>query len=451
MSISRRGFLKASAVVSAPLILPGRVWAQGANKKMTIGFIGTGKQSEHLMNQFLQWEDIQVMGVCDVDTTRREWAKNKVNEYYTKNPAKGKPECKGFNDYRELLADKSVDMVCIATPDHWHAIQTVDALKAGKDVYCEKPLTHNIMEAVAIMAAVEKYGRVLQTGSMQRSSREFLTAAELVANGVIGKIDRVVCNFGDAAVPCELAEEAMEPGLDWDKWLGPAPARAYNSTLSPRGVHKHFPAWRRYKEYATGAVGDWGAHHMDIAQWALQKDKTSPVLITPPADEKAKRGVVLTYACGVKIEHNTDALGAGAHFYGSNGEVLVNRGKFALKMGDKFFSKFMDKEVDKEMSCERAYMLARKEFLKDQKIKLYDLNKGGHIRDFIDCVIARRKPIANEFAGAHSAILCHMVSQSYYHRQKMEWNPVKSCFAGGTGDPAWITREYRGNYKFPTV
>ena len=188
MGISRRLFIqRASAASAIPLILPSSVWGAAVkpNDKMGMGFIGMGKQSQMLLNYFVNQDSVKVLAVCDVDTNRRENAKQKVDETYQSK------DCKAYNDFRELIARKDIDLVCIATPDHWHAVMTIEALKNGKDVYCEKPLTHNVHEAIEVINAVEKYGRVLQTGSMQRSMREFRVACELARNGVIGKIDRI--------------------------------------------------------------------------------------------------------------------------------------------------------------------------------------------------------------------------------------------------------------------
>ena len=219
-----------------------------------------------------------------------------------------------YNDFREIIERDDINAVCIATPDHWHTIPVIAALETGKDVYCEKPLTHNIHEAIAIMNAVEAHKRVLQTGSMQRSMKEFRVACELVRNGVIGTIERVECSFGPPGVPCDLPEEEMEPGLDWNMWVGPAPMRPYNSILSPRGIHDHFPDWRNYREFGGGMVCDWGAHHLDIAQWGLGMDESGPVEVHPPDEPAATEGAVLVYADGVRVLHKG---GFGAHFYGS--------------------------------------------------------------------------------------------------------------------------------------
>ena len=247
------------------------------------------------------------MAVCDCDTTRREHARKRVDEHYAKEKTKGADSkgCKGYNDFRELLERGDIDAVVIATPDHWHAIQIIEACKAGKDIYCEKPLTLTILEAKTVIDAVRKHDRVLQTGSQQRTEfdGQFRKACEYVRSGRIGKVKTVYVNVGGPSRPCDLPEEPMEPGLDWDLWLGPAPKRPYNSILSPRGVHKHFPNWRSYREYSGGSMTDFGAHHFDIAQWGLDRDESGPVEIIPPDDPNATQGVRYIYADGVVLYH----------------------------------------------------------------------------------------------------------------------------------------------------
>ncbi|MGI9242952.1 MAG: Gfo/Idh/MocA family oxidoreductase, partial [Verrucomicrobiales bacterium] len=243
-SNSRRKFLKSAAAASGPFILPSHIWAADTkpNDRLTVGFIGMGKQNGGLLNNFIV-QGVQAVAVCDVDTTRRNAAKQKVDT------DQKSMDCKAVVDFQEITEDKGIDAVCIATPDHWHAVITLSALNNGQDVYCEKPLTHNIHESIEVMKAVEANNRVLQTGSMQRSMSEFRVAAELVRNGIIGDIKNVDVSFGDPGKPCDLETEELEPGLDWDRWCGPGPLRGYSSVLSPRGVHKHFPDWRNYLEY----------------------------------------------------------------------------------------------------------------------------------------------------------------------------------------------------------
>lgn len=442
MKTNRRTFIKsAAAAVAAPLILPSSVWGQGVrpSDKIVMGFIGMGKQNRGLLNNFMNQKNVQVVAVCDVDTTRRETAHQRVLEHYAARPDSKVPECKAYVDFREIIERDDIDAVCIATPDHWHAIPTIAALESGKDVYCEKPLTHNIHESVSVIQAVKKNNRVLQTGSMQRSSREFRIACELVQNGVIGDVSHVECSFGDPGKPCNLPEEDMEPGLDWEMWVGPGPMRPYSSVLSPRGNHDHFPDWRNYKEYGGGMVCDWGAHHLDIAQWGLGMDASGPVRVTPPDDPNAKRGAKLHYKDGVTVEHKD---GFGIHFYGSEGEVKVNRGRFELYRGGKKEAGFVNREDGSLMD---ALRFAEQEYLGGAKIKLYE--SRGHTRDFLDCVLARTKPITNEQVGGRSAICCHLVNQSYYNNASIDWKPKSMRLAKGSGDPAWLTRDYRSPWS----
>lgn len=437
---SRRSFLKATALASAPFILPSglRAGDKAPSKKITMGFIGMGKQNAYLMPSFLSRDSkTQVLAVCDVDTNRRNAAKAKVDAFYKE---KGQEAgCTAYTDWREVIARKDIDAICIATPDHWHALATTAALAAGKDVYCEKPLTHTVEEALAVMDSVAKHGRVLQTGSMQRSSKEFRIACELVRNGVIGKISHVECQFGVPSKPCDLPEEPAEPGLDWDGWLGPAPLRPYNSVLAPRGLHDHFPMWRLYSEYAAGYVGDWGAHHLDIAQWGLGMDDSGPVEYIA-AKEGATDGAVLKYASGITVKHVND--GFGVHFFGENGEVKVNRGKFELILKGKNFIPEGEK-----VSTDGAVIRAEKQFLADAKTKLYATPKGDHLQDFLTCVETRQKPCTHEIIGGRTSIICCLMDATYTHRQSFQWDPAKNTFANGTGNPEWVKNHYRGDLK----
>ncbi len=443
MKTSRRSFLKkVSAVSAAPFILPACVWTakHKPNDRIVMGFIGMGKQNRGLLRNFLSHKTCRVVAVCDVDTTRREDAQQQVNRFYTERPRLGSADCDAYNDFRDVIARDDINAVCIATPDHWHAIPVIAALETGKDVYCEKPLTHNIHEAVEIIRAVEKHGRVLQTGSMQRSMQEFRVACELVRNGAIGKIDRVECSFGPPGRPCDLPEEPMEPGLDWEMWVGPAPMRPYNSVLSPRGLHDHFPDWRSYKEFGGGMVCDWGAHHLDIAQWGLGMDDSGPIEVRPPDDPKADHGAVLYYDKGIKVIH---APGFGAHFFGSEGEVKVNRGRFEFYRNGKKVAGFVDREADGSLPA--TLRRVESEYLSDAKIKLY--RSTNHIRDFLDCVKSRTKPITSEEVGGRSAICCHLMNQAYYNHAVIKWNPKQMRLAQGSGKPEWLTRDYRSPWS----
>jgi len=440
-ALTRRRFVQCSTAVAAPLLLPAGGWAAetAPNSRINLGFIGMGKMNAGHLGNFLGRDQTQVVAVCDVDTNRRLHAQNRVNEHYTKKSGKEDKGCAAYNDFRELLARSDIDAVVIATPDHWHAINAIAAVKAGKDVYCEKPLTHNIHEAVTLTRAVRESGRILQTGSQQRSSNEFRIACELVRNGVIGEVKSINVSFGDPAPEYSLPEEPMEPGLDWDLWCGPGPLKPYNSVLSPRGVHNHFPNWRMTREFGGGMITDWGAHHIDIAQWGLGVDDTGPVEVIAPGPN-AKRGAKLVYQNGVVLTHGD---GKGVSFYGTDGEVHVNRGKFELSLGGKVVHRYYNAEEDKGTTLAQAYTRAEEEFLKDAKIRLY--HSANHHADWLDSLKTRKLPICDVAVGATSVISCHLMNLAYWHNASFGWDPVKRQFTSG-GNPAWLTREYRSGW-----
>ena len=434
--LSRRRFLEATAVASAPFILPSGILSAKVkpNDKISVGFIGMGIQNRGLQNRFMADSNVVAVAVSDCDTTRRNSARDRANKRYQNK------DCKAYNDYREIINRKDIDAVCIATPDHWHAIQTVEAVNSGKDVYCEKPLTHNVHESVQVMKAVAKKKAILQTGSMQRSSREFRVACELVRNGVIGKVKSMAVNIGNAGIPCDLPTDKEEPGLDWNRWIGPGPMRGYSSVLSPRGNHGHFPNWRSYKEYGGGMVCDWGAHMIDILHWGLGVDDSGPVATIPAENPKALKGAQLVYDGNIPMMHGT---GMGTSFYGSEGRVECHRGRIGLWLGDKFIAGRTG--GDRNVNLSKELDKLESEFLKDAKVKLYRSN-GGHIPDFLNSMRTRKKPCTHEIIGARTSIACHLLNQTYYNHTAIKWNPKKNTFAAG-GDPAWLTRDYRGEYK----
>lgn len=444
-STNRRQFIRTTVGASlAPFILPSGLRAQDSpNGKLAVGVIGTGKQGGLLLRGFLNREDVVVVAVCDVDTNRREDAKKKVEDFYAAKKPGGWKGCTAHNDFREVLDRKDIDAVVIATPDHWHAVIAVAAAQAGKDIYCEKPLTQTVHEAVSLVKAVRDHKRVFQTGSMQRSFREFRVACEIVRNGGIGKVSRIDTHFGVPGVPCDLPEEAAEPGLDWNLWLGPAPMRPYHSVLAPRGLHTHYPMWRLYREYGGGFVTDWGAHHVDIAQWALGMDENGPVEVIAPADfATAKAGAKLRYADGCELTHKEAGEGRGASFFGSDGEVHVNRGKIHVIKDGKTVAKFWEKTDMPNLAATLDTL--QNEFLKDAKTKL--VVSENHHANFTAAVRDRSKPITHEGIGASTVIACHLLNFAYYHGRNFKWNPTAYQFAEG-GDPSWLHVPYRGEWK----
>ena len=435
LPFSRRRFLETTAVAAAPFILPSGILSAKVkpNDKITVGFIGMGIQNRGLQNRFMADSNVVAVAVSDCDTTRRKAAQKRANDRYQNK------DCKAYNDYREIVARDDIDAVCIATPDHWHAIQTVEAVNSGKDVYCEKPLTHNVHESIEVMNAVKNKKAILQTGSMQRSSREFRVACELVRNGVIGKVKSTAVNIGNAGIPCDLPTEKEEPGLDWNQWIGPGPMRGYSSVLSPRGMHGHFPNWRNYKEYGGGMVCDWGAHMIDILHWGLGVDDSGPVATIPAENPKALKGAQLVYDGDIPMMHGK---GMGSSFYGTDGRVECHRGRIGLWLGDKFIAGRTG--GDRNVNLAKELDKLESDFLKDAKVKLYRSN--SHIPDFLKSMRSRKKPCTHEIIGARTSIACHLLNQTYYNHAAIKWNPKENTFAAG-GDPAWLTRNYRGEFK----
>jgi len=427
---SRRDFVKAAALagLAGPTILPraalGGAEQAPANDRIGLGFIGLGIMNRGHLGYFLNQGDVQVLAVCEVDQTRREHAQKMVNDHYAEQRNSGTYQgCAAYIDFREVLARADIDAVVIATPDHWHAIPAVEACKAGKDIYCEKPLTLTIHEAQKLIEAVRKYDRVFQTGSQQRSDREFWLACSLVRSGYIGRVHTVNVNVGGPSHWCDLPEEELEPGLSWDFWLGPAPYRPYNSVLSPRGVHNHFPNWRAYREYSGGGMTDWGAHHFDIAQWGLGMDGSGPVEIIPPEDPNAEVGVRFLYANGVEMVHGP---GGGVQFIGTDGEITVNRGKLESQPPN-----LIEEGLEHlSVSLERS---------------------PGHQRDWLNCIRTRKRPICDVEIGARSVTVCHLGNLAYWYRRRLRWDPARWEFVDDAEANTWRDRERRDPWQLPEV
>jgi predicted dehydrogenase len=402
---TRRQFLQALAAggLSAPLFVPVLHSAPRPkpSERITLGFIGVGTMGRSHVSGFLRYPEVQVVAVCDVVAERRQHSQQLVEAYYGKDRKGTSKGCAAYNDFRELLARKDIDAVVIATPDHWHAIPCVLAAAAGKDIYCEKPLTHTIAEGRAIVEAVKKHKVVFQTGSQQRSEfgGRFRVAAELIRNGRIGRVKLVRVGVGGPPRPCDLPEQPVPAGTDWELWLGPAPQRGYHEELCPKGVHKHFPAWRRYREYAGGGLADMGAHHFDIAQWALDMDGSGPVQVEPP-DGPATSGLRFTYANGVVMVHGGPS---GCTFEGSEGTISVDRGKLESQPASILKEPLGDKAVRLPLSTD-------------------------HKKNWLECIRSRREPICPAEVGHRSATVCHLANIGYELRRPLRWDPTRERF-----------------------
>ena len=287
---SRRQFLTtAAAGIAVPFILDSHLRAQerrgqGPNNRINLGFIGVGMMGRGHLGGFLGNRAVQVVAVCDVHRQRREDAVERVHRAYAQERKAGTYRgCTAFVDFRQLLERRDIDAVVIATPDHWHHIPAVLAARARKDIYCEKPLSLTIAEGRAMVTAARDNGGLLQTGSQQRTEfgGHFRKAVEYVRSGRIGQVRTVRVGVGAPPQHCDLANEMTPDGTDWEMWNGPSPARAFNHVLCPLNIHTHFPAWRNYREYASGQLGDMGAHHFDIGNKAQHGHQAAQPEIHP--------------------------------------------------------------------------------------------------------------------------------------------------------------------------
>jgi predicted dehydrogenase len=410
-TISRRRFLNQMGVglagaIAAPYIIPGKSIAAGnsvlPSEKITLGFIGVGKQGYYLLRGFLHQPWAQVLAVCDVDENKLNRAKALAEKTYGAAQTGGSYKgCDAYRDYRQLLQRTDIDAIVIATPDHWHALQAIQAMRLGKDVYCEKPLSLTIGQAKQMVLEARKWNRVFQTGSMQRSDTRFRFACELVRNGYIGDVKTVRVSvrtgFINHPQPCDLGEEKVPAELDWDLWLGPAPFRPYHPILAPPISFDGFPAWRDYFDYSGGGMTDWGAHHFDIAQWGLGMDDSGPVEIIPP-DGKEFQHLTYRYATGTLLTADFDdnlIL-----FTGSKGTVEVNRDHLKT---------YPENLLNVRVS--------------PQEIHLY--RSSNHYSDWLDAIRNRTVPICDVQVGCRSVSVCHLGNIAVQLNKCVPWDPVK--------------------------
>lgn len=420
--INRRQFIKntigTAAVISFPHIVPASALGQAGNtapsERITLGFIGAGKQSKHLMRSFLNSPGTHVLAACDVDKLKLARGQKIVEDHYAEKSGGTYKGCDIYGDFRELLARDDIDAVVISTPDHWHAIMVIQSAMAGKDIYCEKPLSQTIVEARSMVNAVRRYGRVFQTGSMQRSDWHFRLGCELVLNGYIGQLQHVTVGIGGPPRNNPLPAEPVPDYLDWDMWLGPALSRPYNSELSPHLSWDGFPHWRNHSSFGGGGMTDWGAHHFDIAQWGMDMDESGPVEIIPPDDRDYK---VLTYKYANGVTMTRDKAN-GVLFTGTKGEVEVNRGHI--------------RTVPEE--------------LKDKKIgpnEIHLYESRNHYVDWLDAVRKRSRPICDIETGCRSVSVCHLGNIAYKLGRPLKWDPEREVLIGDVGASRLLSRPMR--------
>ncbi len=438
--MSRRGFLYGmSAAFAAPYIIPasalGADGKTAPSKRINIGVIGTGGQARGLTENALKRDNTRVIALCDVDKARLTEAKKKVDDFYSSQ------DCAMHSDFRELLARKDIDAVIIATPDHWHALICVEAARQGKDIYCEKPLTWSLGEGRAVVKTVKETNRVFQVGSMQRSDPKFKLASELVRNGYIGTVNRILVslpNYDHAVVADEFPKPPAD--LDYERWVGPAEWAPYHEK------RLHFN-WRWWMNFGGGQMMDWVGHHGDIAHMAMGWDNTGPTevesvrweMLKDPSkpnnlyDAPARYMFNLKYAGGVHMtvanqgdmpsEFSKVANGGlGTMFFGSKGRwIYVDRS--GISASDPNILKTTFKKTDFRFGTEKNHMV-----------------------DFLNCVVSRGECIAPVNAGHRSASIGHLGRIACTLGAKFKWDPKKEVVVDNPAINGLLTRKYRGDW-----
>jgi len=420
-NFDRRQWVGASIAYGLPLAFaglkpfPGRA-SQLPSEVIRIASIGTGGQGGSNMGHQLK----NIIAVCDVDRKRLALASDRVQKSSGKAPI-------SVGDYRRILDNKDIDAVIISTPDHWHARIAVDACEAGKHVYCEKPLTLTVKEGRAIVNAARKNKRIVQTGSQQRSGKNFDIACALTRGGALGKITTVEVGIPDVNFAGPPVADSPAPAeLDYDLWLGPAPKRPYNS----KRVHYNF---RFFWDYSGGQMTNFGAHHLDIAQWGLGMDNSGPELISGTVtyhpqnwyEVPISSRIEYVYATGPKIilGQGDKAIQGGTKFIGEKGWIFVNRG--VLKASDKAILGDVPKEALKADAS------------------------ADHHKNWLDCIKSGKLPVADAEIGHRSATVCHLGNIASRLKRPIKWDPVKETTPEDKEAQAMLSRPYRGPWKNP--
>jgi predicted dehydrogenase len=434
--LSRRSFLKitgaAGAAIAFPTIIPasalGRDGRPAPSERITMGIVGWGMQGPENTKEFMKLPEVQVVGTCNIDKEHLAKSVKVINDHYKKHVAKK------YHDYRKMMARKDIDAVMIAVPDHWHELVSVEAARNHKDIYGEKPLAKTIAEQQRIVHAVREHGIIWQTGSWQRSSGSFHKAAEIVRNGLIGKITHVEVGLPSGHTDFAKTEKfntiSKPPHqLDYDRWIGPSKMEPY---IKAR-VHMN---WRWNYNTGGGQLMDWVGHHLDIAHWGLGFDLNGPYEVEghaqfPAADAMWNTAtefrIEMKYPDNIRITlaGGDDDIKSGTKWIGTDGWVYVDRGKFDASNED-----WMD---IKELADD------------DAKIKLY--HSTNHWKNFIDCVKSRQKTIAPAEVAHHSAIPGHLGYISSVVGRKLKWDVEKEQILDDSSATILMSRVYRSPYQ----
>jgi predicted dehydrogenase len=421
-SFTRRDFLRTAALAGAalgfPTVIPARVLGQNApSQRLNLGLIGMGLQMGGHLRHFVNRPDTQVLAVCDVSRERRDKARAEVEKAYGNGGSyKG---CAAYHEFEAIVGRQDIDGVVVVTPDHWHAPISNAAMRAGKDVYCQKPMTLTMREGRIMSDTARQYGAICQVGSQQRSERAFRKAAEIVRNGWIGKVHTIYAKLGEFAPAQTLPGQPIPEGFDYDRWLGPTAWYPYNAER----VKGNFGGgWRCFWDYGSRKNGDWGAHHFDIIQWALGRDDSGPVEFIPKGYAGTEFQTHI-YADGTKVlrDHPT-RNNQMIQFLGDKGEVLVSRGD----------------------RLETTPAALKAQPLGPNDIHLY--GSSQHESNWVDCMKSRRPTICTAEIGHRSATICQLSAIAERLSRPLTWNPTREEIVGDLESSRWLDRPRRAPY-----
>lgn len=428
---SRRRFIKqtfigAAGLAAMPLF---QSFKPGANDTIRFGIIGLGQQAMNLMMGFARIPGIEIVAGADVYGVKRDRFHLRMKKFYSD---KGTSvEVKTYKNYQDILERKDIDAVVIATPDHWHAIQAIDACKAGKDIYLEKPITFTIKESLAVVKAVRENNVILGVGSQQRSDHNFQHAVNMVQENALGDLKEINAFVGPAPAPYNLPEEPIPADLDWNLWTGPNQYVHYNSKLNPPVSldppvnEKYWAQWRYFKETGGGFTCDWGAHNFDIGQWALGEDRGGPVEIIPAGHIETEH-LTYIYKNGVRMLNKPwdEGKSRGIKFWGSDGWIEVSRGRYAASDDSLLPAGYNDK--NKGLKYESG---------------------TSHLDNFVESVRERKEPIANVETGSRTCNTCILGNIATELGRPVKWNPEKQYFVNDPEAEKYFHKDYRVGYK----
>lgn len=446
----RRNFIKksilaGSGLIAMPAVVPSTVFGKNApSNRILIGAIGTGRISRvHDLPGVMQYNQAQVIAVCDVDARRLNDAKALVESTYAASGVTQSPSV--YSDYREMLLNKDIDAVLISTPDHWHAKPVIDAALAGKHIYVQKPFSYTLTEGRLMCEAVNKSGILLQIGTQQRSMEQFRYACELVRNGRIGRLERI--RIGLPIDPSGAVEPEMPvpPNLNYDMWLGSTPYVYYTENRVHPQADYNRPGWLRCEPYCLGMITGWGVHHIDIAHWAMDTENTGPVEVSGTAEYPTsglwtvhgKYRVENKYANGVVVEIS-DEFTNGLRFEGSEGWIFVTRGNYSATGSDPSANK-------NEQPLQASDPKLLTSVIGPKEVNLY--RSTDHHANWLDSIRDKKPNITPAETGHRSTSACIISHIAMKLNRKLKWDPQNEHFIGDEEANSMLSRPQRAPYQ----